>query len=228
MAAIPSPALYVRVIFCLVMAALAGPAAAQTPPAANPQVCGRPPANGANASECCCAAPAKIACCAVAPAGPRKECFADEFRFVLPSPYRATQAIVSADGALVMGPRVTVRAQARGKYERAFGEVANVGKENTLLGADDIVGSLFSDGKVILDNGVTVNGPLTAGGTLVVPATANLNGKVTTNTPVPAAAPTLATVKFSPEADVHAPSGSTRALAPGRYGEVRVEPGGAL
>ena len=89
-----------------------------------------------------------------------------------------------------MGPRVTVRAQARGgKYEREFGEVANVGKENMLLGADDIVGSLFSDGKVVLEDGVTVNGPLTAGGALVVPATARLNGKVATNTPVPAAGP---------------------------------------
>jgi hypothetical protein len=219
------------VIFSLAIAAPVGEAAAQQTPAAQAQVCDRP-ANGAPASgqtECCCAAPAKVACCAVAPAGPRKECFADEFRFVLPAPYRASQAIVSADGALVMGPRVTVRAQARGgKYEREFGEVANVGKENMLLGADDIVGSLFSDGKVVLEDGVTVNGPLTAGGALVVPATARLNGKVATNTPVPAAGPTLATVKFSPEADVLAPGGSTRALAPGRYGEVQVEPGGAL
>jgi hypothetical protein len=231
MAAIPYPALHLGVILCLVMASLAGQAAAQEPPAAHTRVCNRPAASGAKTSdptECCCAAPVKVACCAVAPGGPRKECFADEFRFVLPAPYRATQAIVSADGALVMGPRVTVRAQARGKYQRAFGEVANVGKENTLLRADDIVGSLFSDGKVILEDGVTVDGPLTAAGTLVIPATAKLNGKVTTNTPVPAAAPTLATVKFSPEPDIQAPGGSTRALAPGRYGEVQVEPGGAL
>jgi hypothetical protein len=231
-----TPALYLRVIFSLAIAAFAGQAAAQQPPAsqapptAQTQACERP-ASGAKASnpaECCCAAPVKVACCAPAPEGPRKECFADEFRFVLPAPYRATQAIVSADGALVLGPRVSVLAQARGRYDRAFGEVANVGKENTILGADDVVGSLFSDGKVILEDGVTVNGPLTAAGTLVVPATAHLNGKVTTNTPVPAAAPTLATVKFSPEPDIDAPGGSTRALAPGRYGEVQVEPGGAL
>lgn len=146
----------------------------------------------------------------------------------MPMPFRATQAIVGANGALVLGPHVTVTAPGRGKEDRAFGEVANVGEGDTLLDPDATVGSLFSNGKVTLGDDVTVNGPLTAGGTLAVPITAKLNGKVTTNTAVPKVAPTLATVKFSPEPAVQAPSGSTRALAPGRYGEVQVEPGGAL
>src|SRR5215469_12592241 len=72
MAAIPNAALHLGVIFGLMMASLAGQAAAQEPPAAQARVCDRLPASGAKASdptECCCAAPAKIACCAVAPEG---------------------------------------------------------------------------------------------------------------------------------------------------------------
>ena len=88
------------------------------------------------------------------------------------------------------------------------------------------VGSLLSDGEVVPEDGVTVNGPLTAGGTLVVPSSAVLNGQVATNTPVSGLGSPLTTVTFSLEADVVAPGGSTRALAPGRYGEAQVEPGG--
>ena len=76
--------------------------------------------------------------------------------------------------------------------------------------------------------GVLVNGPLTAGGTLAVPSSAVLKGKVSTNTPIPALEPALATVTFSVEPAVDVPANSTRNLAPGRYGETRVEAGGTL
>jgi hypothetical protein len=73
-----------------------------------------------------------------------------------------------------------------------------------------------------------VNGNLTAGGTLVVPSSAVLKGRVTTNTHISGVEPPLATVKFSAEPAVDVPAGSTRKLAPGRYGETRVEAGGTL
>jgi len=73
-----------------------------------------------------------------------------------------------------------------------------------------------------------VNGSLTTGGKLVVPSSAVLKGKVTTNAPIHAVQPALATVKFSAGAAVDVPGGSTRKLAPGAYGEVRVDSGGTL
>ena len=160
--------------------------------------------------------------------GPRKECFAEEFQLVLPLPYRATQAILSANGALVLGRGSSVRARDRLKDDRVYGEVSNLGEGNTFLGADVTVGSLLSNGKVTLGEGVTVNGPLTTGGTLVVPTTAVLKGRVTTNTHISGVEPPLATVKFTAEPAVDVSGGSTRKLAPGRYGETRVEAGGTL
>jgi hypothetical protein len=217
-------------IVFLAMAGLLGPAAAQEPP----KVCDRPTATAAaQPNQCCCAAPvqtreASNGCCAAAPKGPRKECFADTFQLVLPVPFRATQAVLSANGALVLGRGSSVRANARGKDEGPYGEVSNLGEANTILAADASVGSLLSNAEVTLGEGVVVNGPLTAGGTLVVPSSAVLKGKVKTNTPISAVEPPLATVTFSVESAVDVPAGSTQNLAPGRYGETRVEAGGAL
>jgi hypothetical protein len=230
-AAIPHPASFFGVIVALATASLAGPAVAQQPPATQAQVCERPAngASGPSSNKCCCATPAKVACCAVAPEGAHKECFADEFQLVLPLPFRATQAVLSANGALVLGPRTTVRTRAVGEKEVGFGAIANLGEENTLVGADASVGALISDSKVTtLADGVTVNGALTAAGALVVPATAVLKGHVTTNTHTPAVSPPLATVTFTAEPAVNVVGGSTRALAPGRYGETRVEAGATL
>ena len=230
MAAIPNPAFHLGVIFCLVMGAPAGQASAQEPPAANTQVCERPAANGATASdpkECCCAAAPKIDCCSVAP-GPRKECLAEDFQLVLPLPRLATQAILSANGALVLGRGSSVRASDSWKDNRVYGAASNLGEGDTFLGADVTVGSLLSNGKVTLAGGVTVNGPLTTGGTLVVPTTAVLKGRVTTNTRISGVEPPLASVKFTAEPAVDVPGGSTRKLAPGGYGETRVEAGGTL
>jgi len=229
-AAILHPASFFGIIVAL--ATSAGPALAQQPPATQAQVCERPAANGASESssnECCCAAPVKIACCTAAPQGLRKECFADEFQLVLPVPFRSAQAVLSANGALVLGPRTTVRARAVGEKEVGFGAIANLGEEDTLVGADASVGALISDSKVTtLADGVTVNGALTAAGALVVPATAVLKGHVTTNTHTPAVSPPLATVTFTAEPALNVVGGSTRALAPGRYGETRVEAGATL
>src|SRR6202167_726844 len=217
-------------IVFLAMAGLLGPAAAQKPP----KVCNRPTTTAAaQPNQCWCAAPvqpqeASTGCCAAAPKGPRKECFADTFELVLPVPFRATQAVLSANGALVLGRGSSVRANARGKDEGPYGEVSNLGEANTILAADASVGSLLSNAQVTLGEGVVVNGPLTAGGTLVVPSSAVLKGKVKTNTPISAVEPPLATVTFSVESAVDVPAGSTQNLAPGRYGETRVEAGGAL
>jgi hypothetical protein len=217
-------------IVFLAVASLLRPAAAQEPP----KVCERPTASvAAQSNQCCCAAPvqtqeASNGCCAVAPKGPRKECFADTFQLVLPVPLRATQAILSANGALVLGRGSSVRASNRGKDERPYGEVSNLGEANTILGADASVGSLLSNAEVILGEGVVVNGPLTAGGTLVVPSSAVLKGRVTTNTHISGLASPLTTVTFSAEQAIDVPGGSTRKLAPGRYGETRVDAGGTL
>jgi hypothetical protein len=214
------------------MVALAGKAAAQEQSSVYPKVCEGPPVNvatGAESRECRYAAPSapdKIGCCYVAPQVPRKECFADKFQLVLPLPYRATQAILSANGALVLGPGSSVRAKHGANGVIVFGEISNLGGADTILGADASVGSLFSNAKVTLGEGVTVNGSVTAGGMLVVPTSAVLKGQVTTNTHIPGVEPPLATVKFSTEPAVDVPGGLRRML--GRFGETRVDSGGTL
>ncbi len=150
MATIPNRGVYLGVTLCLVMAAPAGQASAQEPPAAHTQLCERPAANGAIASDpkqCCCAAAPRIDCCAIAP-GPRKECLAEEFQLVLPLPRPAMQAILSANGALVLGRGSSVRASASSKDDRVTGAASNLGEEDTFLAADVTVGSLLSNGEL--------------------------------------------------------------------------------
>ena len=167
-------------------------------------------------------------CCATAPEGPREKCFADEFQLVLPLPNLATELVLSANGALVIGPRSSVRTSKSANGVSAFGEVSNLGEANTFLGEGANVGSLLSNAKVTLGEGVTVNGSLTAGGALIAPSSASLKGTVKTNMPISAVVPPLATVKFSPEPAIDVSGGSNRTLAPGRYGDTRVDAGGML
>ena len=149
---------------------------------------------------------------------------AGECMLIMPVPYDARQAVLSATTSLLLADNTVVTTS-----NGAPGAVANLGGLTTAVGDHATVGGISSNANVALGAGAVVNGPVKTGGVLLNPFGAVVKGKVTTNTPIHADEHVVRTVTFSPAGPlVDVPGGATRTLAPGAYGDVLVNAGGTL
>src|SRR5580693_3968760 len=149
---------------------------------------------------------------------------AGQCTLIMPLPYTAEQAVLSATSSLVLGAGSTV-----GASNGVPGAVANLGVAPTTIGDHATLGGIVSKTSVALGAGAQVKGPLTTSGTVLNPAGAVVQGKVTTNASIAADQHVMTTVTFPATAPaVTVASGATRILAPGSYGDVRVSAGGTL
>ncbi len=142
----------------------------------------------------------------------------------MPLPYLSEQAVLSASESLVLGEGASVAASGG-----APGAIGNTGPVITAVGAHVKVGGVVSRASVSLGAGAIVNGPVTTGGELLNPAGAAVTGHVTTHAVVASDRHQAATVSFAASGPaVTVAGGATRNLAPGAYGDVRVDAGGTL
>jgi hypothetical protein len=149
---------------------------------------------------------------------------AGQCTLIMPLPYTAEQAVLSATSSLVLGAGSAV-----GASNGVPGAVANLGAAPTAVGDHATLGSIVSEASVALGAGAHVNGPLTTSGAVLNPSGAVVQGKVTTNASIAADRHVMMTVTFPATAPaVTVGSGATRILAPGSYGDVRVSAGGTL
>ncbi len=143
---------------------------------------------------------------------------------IMPLPYRAEQAVLSATESLSIGAGSSVTAS-----NGAFGAIANLGPVTTMVGDHATVGGVVSKASVSLGAGAKVNGPVITGGALLNPAGAVVTGTVATNASVAVDRHVMATVSFAaPGPTVTVSGGATRKLDPGSYGDVRVDANGTL
>jgi hypothetical protein len=148
----------------------------------------------------------------------------NDFQLVMPVPYKAEQAVLSATTSLVLEHDSTVTA-ANG----VSGAVANLGHGLMIVGDRVTIGGLSSKSSVALGAGSVVNGPVTTGGVMLNPVGWVVIGKVTTKALVASDEHVMTTVTFSSTApSVSVAPGTTRALPAGTYGNVLVRAGATL
>ncbi|MBX3186802.1 MAG: hypothetical protein KF819_07290, partial [Labilithrix sp.] len=147
-----------------------------------------------------------------------------ELSLSLPKGVNLFEVALSSTLQVSIGPNASVLRPG------GFGALANAGAGETDIGVSARVGSIASQGHVRLRNRSTVDGDVKTGEPAIsIGNAATVTGSVLTGAALTPVRKLTWTISFgSGEQDVVVGSGADRALAPGAYRDVRVQPGATL